>query len=709
MTKIYYVSINGDDNNPGTIDQPFKTIYKGISTAIEGDTVHVLAGTYYPTFSTRPVVNKSINLTGDGKINTIIDGTNITGWQTDWRQGLVEIRADSVTFSGFTVQNVIADSTTGQGASGVCVIDAQNIIVENNRIYNIWSSGIQLRGTVGSISRNLIVRRNEIDHASCGGDPSKSRQEVLSVGNYVDMFDIYYNYIHTSGYTIGGNINGGCEGLDVKDGASNGKIHHNYVYDTRNVGIYIDGYSRYCNDIDVYDNIVESVYDTEDPTGLGVGIAISTEAGGSAQRINFYDNIVYANRNGFFLYLWHGPSYPYSEIGITDIVFNNNVVYDDNGASISVQKCLEHLDNIQITNNYVMHIWVESCYQSVTVLSGNITDPTSVINEFNARYNILKNDILNNINELRRNKQTVNILTNVGYISIDKLRTLLVTAIISESRAFSVVVTHLLTDANNGKTFVIPNFPTSCIIKEIRIRSNFVSGKQDLKVAFINNTNGIAPIDTNISCDTDQIFDVGDYICIENEIAYVNSVDAANNMITVVRGVVGTTISYHNYGARIETANYGLRLVLFKNSSRKLVDRLKIIPGIMSWKGTTNVVITMNDKIIKFANSPLNIDKYDILYIIDGNNSERSSVEDANGMVANGTYDNTIYVADPLLAHAAGIDVQKQDIYDMPIVFSGGDGNLYCTLYVDEKIDSILYSSGITVIIEVIVDIFDVK
>ena len=115
MATYYISDIRGNDGNSGTLSQPFKTIYKGINTAVEGDTVHVLAGTYYPTFSTRPIANKSISLIGDGKTTTIIDGTNITGWTTDNGQGLVEIRADNVLFSGFTVQNVIENSATTKG------------------------------------------------------------------------------------------------------------------------------------------------------------------------------------------------------------------------------------------------------------------------------------------------------------------------------------------------------------------------------------------------------------------------------------------------------------------------------------------------------------------------------------------------------------------------------------------------------------------
>ncbi len=299
----------------------------------------------------------------------------------------------------------------------------------------------------------------------------------------------------------------------------------------------------------------------------------------------------------------------------------------------------------------------------------------------------------------------VEILTNIGYIGMDKMQQLL-SAIVSRPQTFSTTVTHAMTDVNSGKAFSIPNFPTSCIIKEIRVRSNFISGQQNWRVAFVNNANGITPTDTSITCLTAEIFDVGDSVYIEDEMAYVSAVDKPNNTITVTRGIKGTTASYHNFGARMETANDGLRLTFFKNSSRKLADRLRIMKDLMSWKGNTSAAITTNDKVIKFASSPLNISKYDFLYIIDGNNSERASVEDVNGIVVNVTYNNTAYVADPLLAHVTNIEVQKQMIYDIPIVFSGGDGNLYGTIFVDEKIDSTLYPSGINVTLDIIVENF---
>jgi len=48
------------------------------------------------------------------------------------------------------------------------------------------------------------------------------------------------------------------------------------------------------------------------------------------------------------------------------------------------------------------------------------------------------------------------------------------------------------------------------------------------------------------------------------------------------------------------------------------------------------------------------------LYVIDGNNSERASVEDINNDVKNAAYDNTVSVADPLFAHNTNIEVQNR-------------------------------------------------
>ena len=46
IANDYYVSISGDDSNPGTLDLPFKTIQHATSIVEAGDTVYIRGGTY---------------------------------------------------------------------------------------------------------------------------------------------------------------------------------------------------------------------------------------------------------------------------------------------------------------------------------------------------------------------------------------------------------------------------------------------------------------------------------------------------------------------------------------------------------------------------------------------------------------------------------------------------------------------------------------
>lgn len=271
------------------------------------------------------------------------------------------------------------------------------------------------------------------------------------------------------------------------------------------------------------------------------------------------------------------------------------------------------------------------------------------------------------------------------------------TKIYDNMQIFSVTILHVLTDSDDGKEFIIPNFPTNCIIKEIRVRSNFTSGQQNWRVAFVDNTDGIIPTDTNILCKTAEIFEAGDYIFIGDEIAYVSSSNKIKNIITVKRGVKGTVPMYHNRDTRMETANNGLRMILYNDRSKKLVDSL-IMDNIKSWKGVTRSFINENDNYIRLIDSPININKYDVIYIKDILNSERVSVIGTNGKVENDRYSNIIYTKDPLLFHLPFAEIQKQIVYNIPIIYSGEENNLYGLLYIDEKI-----GEEITVDIEIVV------
>ena len=114
-----YVGGNGPNN--------YTRIQDAIDNASSGDTVFVYNGTYHENI----IVYKSINLLGEDKNNTIIDGGR--------DDAIVDVSADWVNISGFTIQN----SSSGWYKAGIFLSSSSNYntIKGNtliNNYYGIW-------------------------------------------------------------------------------------------------------------------------------------------------------------------------------------------------------------------------------------------------------------------------------------------------------------------------------------------------------------------------------------------------------------------------------------------------------------------------------------------------------------------------------------------------------------------------------------------
>ncbi len=316
--NAYYVAPDGRDSNPGTERLPWRTIQKAADTATAGKTVYIKEGTY----------NERIWVQNSGMPGNFITFTAYPGH-------IVTIDGASEQFDWYALFNVRDKSYIK--VSGLRVINSpywgiyvggnsNHVIIEKNYTYNTASSGIAAWRGSGGMSRDIIISGNEIELAVNG-----KQQECLSLSG-IDRFEVRYNYVHHGHLadTPGG------EGIDAKDGCTNGKVYKNCVYRTYNkLGIYVDAWDEDSSNIEVFDNIVHDCQ---------MGFAVASEAGGVLENIAFYNNLAYNNDTwGIRVNVWHDESI------LKHGKVINNTFYNNNRGGIDIGD--EKFENLVVRNN----------------------------------------------------------------------------------------------------------------------------------------------------------------------------------------------------------------------------------------------------------------------------------------------------------------------------------------------------------------------
>jgi len=248
---ILYVGGSGPGN--------YSTIQSAINDSSDGDTVFVFddSSPYYENV----FINQSIDLIGENKDTTVIDG--------DYDNNVIQINANYVTISGFTLQNS-GDYFSDAGIKlGYYNNPINYTTIFNNSIFNN-ENGIRLYegSSYNNISdNNVSYNQGNGIWINGGGDPYRCIENVIQ-GNIIS--------------------NNGDEGVGTSMVVLKTKIINNRIFNNERGGIFSDGsYDEICYN-EIYSNKL---------------FGISYGAGFPAINVLISNNKIY-NNLGYGIYLW---------------------------------------------------------------------------------------------------------------------------------------------------------------------------------------------------------------------------------------------------------------------------------------------------------------------------------------------------------------------------------------------------------------------
>ncbi len=278
--KVYYVAPTGNDSNPGTQSQPWRTIGKAARTVEAGDTVYVRGGIY----SERVLLSRSgtfdhpIHFLAYPGETPIIEGigVSIPTWSS-----MLTLSGDWIVASGFEVRN--------SRYIGV-ELNGQHNVLDNVYSHHNRETGILARGDYSIVQNSRIWRsalNNEYGAQSGGGWASGLSAARDDVDGKTDFAVLRNN---TSWENWG-------EGVSSFE-ANGTLIEGNIVYDNYSANIYIsDTTNAICQGNLVYTTPDSYLNGYGSHVGIGMGDEVYRPRSANITVIN---NIAYGNKRNFF-------------------------------------------------------------------------------------------------------------------------------------------------------------------------------------------------------------------------------------------------------------------------------------------------------------------------------------------------------------------------------------------------------------------------
>jgi parallel beta-helix repeat protein len=416
----------------------FTSIQDAINASFDGDTVFVYNGTYYENV----IVNKTINLIGENRDNTTINGSGAGD--------VVAVSVDFVNITGFTVrysgtgswpdpdsgielENVsncrVFDNSILETNTGINIYYSHENNVTDNNISNSEDEGIWLRySSNNSITHNTLMYNwvaiynddssnnntfsyNEITNNEDGIWLLYSTDHIVSYNNCSnnDWFNIYLQTVDNISI-LNNNLSHGYLGVLIYD-SSNLTINNNIMLSNDDYGIdcqntdYVDIrnntvesslYGFYIYNIiglNITQNYISVEWRAIDLSNSYQGyIANNTIANCPEEGINIWSSSYFnlITNNTFY-----NNSYAFWIDGSHNNIISKNIFWNNSYALTVWESSAYNITNNHFFNNeYGIYFWDDVLYCNVT--GNNVSDNVYGIylDQIDNDYNIISENIV---------------------------------------------------------------------------------------------------------------------------------------------------------------------------------------------------------------------------------------------------------------------------------------------------------------------------
>ncbi|MET6996973.1 right-handed parallel beta-helix repeat-containing protein [Chitinophaga defluvii] len=345
----WYVATTGNDSNPGTFAQPWKTIQKAADNATPGSTVYISGGTY--------IENVVMNVSGTPGAYIVFRNYDATPVIISGNHQPAKL----MTLNGVSyveIRGLHFRDCLGSVSAGIMVLSggwrgpSHHIRIIGNTIKNLYASadtttyapniyagGISVAGydPVDPI-RHLLIDSNLVADCRTGWT------EAMGITGYVDSFTVSNNTITNTG-NIGIDASGhwGISSDPATDFPRNGLITGNHVSKCKSLieggtGIYLDGSSNIIIERNiVHENVIGIAVGGETPNytvrnnivrnnvsygneGCGIGIMGWSPENRAVENCTIINNTTYANAQN--------PALQY--LGEIAVIYSHNTVVKNN-------------------------------------------------------------------------------------------------------------------------------------------------------------------------------------------------------------------------------------------------------------------------------------------------------------------------------------------------------------------------------------------